>query len=67
MTWQDTLAICLQELPGHVSQQAASLLRDAVKLTVEDKDKKRALDQWCSIIVASFQLRQKAHPQKCSS
>ena len=50
----------LQELPGHVPQQAASLLREAVKLTVEDKDKKRAFDQRCSIIVASSQLRQKA-------
>ena len=50
----------LQELPEHLNQEVAALVRESVKLTMEDKEKKRAFDQRCSIIVASSQLRQRA-------
>lgn len=50
----------LQELPHHLPPEQAQLLRESTKLATEGKDKKRACDQRCSIIVASSQMRQKA-------
>ncbi|KAK3715334.1 hypothetical protein QZH41_010105 [Actinostola sp. cb2023] len=49
----------LQELPCHLPERESALMKDTVKLASEGKDKKRACDQRCSLIIASSQLRKK--------
>ena len=50
----------LQELPHHLPTEKSKLLRESIQLATEGKDKKRACDQCCAIIVGSSQMRQKA-------
>ena len=50
----------LEELPNHVPDDVASLLQECKDLTLGQKEKKRAFDLRCLIVMISSQLRGKA-------